>query len=144
MLFLVVSCSQAQNTNTLSKTEEEWKAKLTPEQYRITRLKGTERPFTGKYWNHTDEGAYKCIGCGTVLFSSDTKYDAGCGWPSFYDAIDSGNIKTAKDYSLGMKRIEIMCNNCDAHLGHLFDDGPNPTGMRYCVNSESLNFEKKE
>ena len=124
------------------KSEEEWKKELTPEQYHILREKGTERPFTGKFNDMMEPGTYVCAACGAELFSSDTKYDAGCGWPSFWDALDKDKIKTELDTSLGRVRTEIMCNNCGGHLGHVFNDGPNPTGQRYCVNSVSLDFKK--
>lgn len=133
-----------QTGNMKKKTPEEWKVELDPESYYVLREKGTERPFTGKYNNHNEAGTYVCKGCGAPLFSSFTKYDAGCGWPSFFSALDNGMIVTNTDYSHGMIRKEITCANCGGHLGHLFDDGPNPTGMRYCVNSLSLNFKKEE
>ena len=126
------------------KTEEEWKKELSPEEYRVLRECGTEPAFTGKYYNHKEDGTYTCAGCGAELFSSNTKYDSGSGWPSFYAAIDKEAIKEELDTSYGMRRIEIKCAQCDSHLGHVFPDGPNPTGMRYCVNSVSLDFEKEK
>ena len=128
----------------INKTEEQWRLELDPESYYILREKGTERAFTGEYNKNKDEGTYVCKGCGTPLFSSQTKYDSGSGWPSFYDAIEKGVIETKTDRSHGMARTEIMCAKCGGHLGHVFDDGPNPTGLRYCVNSLSLDFKKKE
>lgn len=124
----------------LPATEAEWKERLTPEEYHILREKGTERAYTGMFWDHHEDGTYTCKGCGSVLFSSSQKFDSHCGWPSYFDAIDSGAIKTAPDYSHGMIRTEIMCATCGGHLGHVFDDGPLPTGLRYCVNSASISF----
>jgi peptide-methionine (R)-S-oxide reductase len=126
------------------KSEEEWKNILSPEQYRILRQKGTERPFTGVYNDHKEEGIYVCAGCQTELFTSDTKFESGCGWPSFYAPAQKTNILEKLDASFGMRRTEILCPKCGGHLGHVFNDGPKPTGLRYCVNSASLEFLKKE
>jgi peptide-methionine (R)-S-oxide reductase len=128
----------------LPKTNAEWKKVLTPDQYRVLREKGTEAPFSGEYAKCDKEGVYHCAACGAALFKSDTKFDAGCGWPSFWEAIDRSKIETVDDYSHFMHRIEVKCKNCGGHLGHVFDDGPQPTGLRYCINSLSLKLEEKK
>jgi len=128
---------------TNSKTDEEWRKTLTPEQYNVCRNKDTERPFTGKYNDCKEKGVYKCSCCGNELFDSDTKFESGTGWPSFNKPINEENVKCESDTSMGMVRTEVMCKNCGAHLGHVFDDGPQPTKLRYCINSISLDLDKK-
>lgn len=127
----------------MPQTEAEWRVKLSPERFRILREGGTERAFTGEYWDTKANGTYRCAGCGEELFSSDTKYESGSGWPSFYDALDPDKIEEVEDRSYGMVRTEIRCANCGGHLGHVFEDGPHPTGLRYCVNSLSLDLDRE-
>jgi peptide-methionine (R)-S-oxide reductase len=128
----------------ITRTEEEWRARLTPEQYEVLRLKGTERPFTGKYAFEKRDGLYRCAACGAELFASDTKFESGTGWPSFSEPVNRENVELVDDDSYGMRRTEVNCGRCGSHLGHVFDDGPAPTGQRYCMNSISLDFAQQE
>ncbi|MFN3649533.1 MAG: peptide-methionine (R)-S-oxide reductase MsrB [Armatimonadota bacterium] len=132
------------STEKIRKSEEEWRRELDPMEYHVLREKGTERPFTGKYWNHKGNGVYACAGCGQELFTSSEKFDSGCGWPSFWDVVDPEKIDLHEDLSFGMRRTEVTCARCGGHLGHVFEDGPRPTGQRYCINSVSIDFQPAE
>jgi peptide-methionine (R)-S-oxide reductase len=134
----------ASETKKINKSDEEWREQLTPEEYEVTRRGGTEAPFTGRYWDNHDEGMYRCVACGTELFSSDTKFDSGTGWPSFTEPANLEHVELRPDDSLGMRRTEVVCKHCGSHLGHVFDDGPGPSGQRYCINGCALTFEKPE
>ncbi len=139
-LFLCAGRAHAAVQEKVEKSEEEWRALLTPEQFEITRKKGTERAFTGAYWDHHEKGVYACVCCGALLFSSEAKYDSGSGWPSYWATIEGAPVVEKRDVSFGMIRTEVLCGRCDAHLGHLFSDGPPPNGLRYCINSAALTF----
>lgn len=147
LLIVFSSCSQAQTADhkkfAVTKTEAEWKKQLSEEQYYVTRKEGTERPFNNKYANNHEKGIYNCIGCGQLLFTSETKFESGTGWPSFFKPVNNKNVEENRDVSFGMVRREVHCSRCGSHLGHVFEDGPKPTGLRYCMNSASLQFVKQ-
>jgi peptide-methionine (R)-S-oxide reductase len=142
MYHIEKGCEMTQKTEKIVKTDQEWREQLTSEQYHVCRKKGTERPFSGEYYDTKEHGIYRCACCGNELFSSETKYDSGTGWPSFYDAISPDAVRTEADWSLFMRRTEVLCSVCDSHLGHVFEDGPVPTGQRYCMNSVALKLDK--
>ncbi|MCW3079383.1 peptide-methionine (R)-S-oxide reductase MsrB [Segetibacter sp.] len=144
LVLFIASCSQAQHKKfAVTKTDEEWKKQLTDEQYRVARKEGTESPFNNAYHGNHEKGLYNCIGCGQALFSSNTKFESGTGWPSFYQPLHKKAVEENRDMTFGMVRREVHCSNCGSHLGHVFEDGPKPTGLRYCMNSASLQFVKK-